>query len=292
MARRNLKETTVSVGDALLRHLRSCVQPPGKKSLFLRDLSDRRLLEVYERLCMGQSLAQIRRLITEKWKLHRGMNPKSLENSLGTFKKRAVPPLKAKPAGLRTQEDKRRFEEQRHADRSRAKYHVEKLDTLARMRWLIDHQTDRVVRWKAIEDEMQKPQDGARQDVRCLGELLRDALRLEIDLGVRDRAPNEIVLTHKAKFDSMIQGLPNDGRDLLAAADRLLEAAEEKMLTLEVAPDGTYAICERTEADKIRDLALGDCGGISIKTGTRGEVEDSRFDDPGLFDLNMPDDGD
>ncbi len=56
-----------------------------------------------------------------------------------------------------------------------------------------------------------------------------------------------------------------------AAIDQILLQAEEHVMTLEEHPDGSHTIRPTTESERIKDLALGICGGLALRPGTNAE---------------------
>ncbi len=50
-----------------------------------------------------------------------------------------------------------------------------------------------------------------------------------------------------------------------AMLDEFLLQAEEHMLTLEERPDGSHIIRPATESERVKDLALGICGGLAVR---------------------------
>jgi len=219
-----------------INKLREAVQPKGKKGLWLRHLSDRRLSEVYHRLRMGQSSHHIAKMAKMEWGVMKDSDIKSLSRGVRQFRDKVVGDLKAE--GYKTPERK----EVAESVRRRGKYLTEKLDGLSRLRWLIDTQTERVA--LLVEKEKTSlPFRFTGKEVKYLGELLEMYVRFQIDLGLLDAKPAEFNLTVKHRFDGLLQNsLRGGGVSMIEATNKFLEMAEEKALTFKLTDDGAYAM--------------------------------------------------
>jgi hypothetical protein len=262
-----LKEEVELTGASLLKRLRLATHPPGKKAICLQDLSDRQLSEVYNRLRLGQPLAHIARLIQKDWSVHRDFLQKSVERALSVFRDRVVPLLYQKP-------DKEPMKDRykRGNQLKKATLISKDLDALGRLRWVIEEQTGRCLKWKELERAA--PLTGATVDWKALADMCVKAVQLEIDLGVRDRAPSQHIVGHKVKFDQFLEDIGDDGAErLLSAADCFLTEIDSKLLTMEQSEDGTFNLRPATDAEKLSDMSMGICGGMKGDRGLKDDDE-------------------
>ena len=96
--------------------------------------------------------------------------------------------------------------------------------------------------------------------------LLKTKDRLEASARSRPPEP-EISLERQASLQakwSILCGMINVDK-MEAAIDECLLQAEEHIMTLEEHPDGSHTIRPVTESERIKDLALGVCGGLAVK---------------------------
>jgi len=68
----------------------------------------------------------------------------------------------------------------------------------------------------------------------------------------------------QAKFARILEGI-SDPQAVRKAMDGFLEDMSKDTVTLVINADGTYGVAPRTDAERIRALSFGECGGLGIK---------------------------
>lgn len=278
-----IRESVETAGRKLLEHLRECAHPKGKKGLAIRDLADRQLLELFFRLKFGTPSEQMARMLQRNWKFKPKMPLKSLAARIRTFRERAITPLLIHDNNLSP-----RDQETKHNATVLAKKISNKLDALATFRWAVSAQESRCKKWLNIEKRV--PMKEIAKELKMLAEMCKDYLNLEMDLGLRERQPDETSVVHKSQFDLIVGGFENQGKTMLSIVNNVLKEAEEHVMTLEMGEDGVYDVRPVTDAERLQDLALGQGGGITSKNAKKlGHAKERNGD--GGSDLARASDG-
>ena len=240
LAPRDLVGKVEVSSEQLLEKLREAVKPSGKKGTWLRHLNDKRLIEVYHRLKMGQNIYQIVRIVQNEWGIMRTSHVKSLARAMRAFRDKTVGLLQVAPT-IQTHGSTR--EERRSAAEVlglRGKRIVNKLDGLGRLRWLIEVQSERVSLLVEHEDNT-LPFKITRKEINTLGKLLSDYMKMQMDLGLLETKPHEFNVNIKHKFAGLLEHSVQGAGDTMAqAAGRYIELAEKEALTFELGADGAY----------------------------------------------------
>jgi hypothetical protein len=223
-------------GQQIIKRLRDIVQPPGKKGLWLRLLSDRQLAEVYHRLKRGQTAYHVSKICQDDWRIQRDSSIQSLSRGMLRFRDAILGDIQKD--AVKSEEGKKEFA----ARKKRGSAIVNKLDGLGRLRWLIERQTDRI---QALLDREQSaiPFQMTDKSIKVLGELIEQYLRLQMELGLIDSKPEEFNLNIEHKFKAILTGMQftDDGHRLAIAANKFLEMASEASIIMEPEADGTYS---------------------------------------------------
>lgn len=226
--------------EQLLEKLRDAVQPHGKKGTWLRHLSDKRLIEIYHRLKMGQNIYQVVRIAQNEWNVMRSSHVKSLARAVRAFRDKTVGLLQVAPT-IQTHGSTR--EERRSAADIlglRGKRIVKQLDGVGRLRWLIDVQSERVALLVEREEDA-LPFQITGDEVKTLGKLLSDYMKMQMDLGLIETKPHEFNVNVKHKFAGLLEHSVQGAGDTMAqAAGKYIELAEKEALTFELGHDGAY----------------------------------------------------
>ncbi len=100
----------------------------------------------------------------------------------------------------------------------------------------------------------------------AMATLLKTKMKLEESARARPEEPEispQRMARLQAKFSKFCDMIDADKME--KAIDEFLIQAEERMLTLEQRPDGSHTIRPATESERVKDLALGICGGLAIR---------------------------
>jgi|GEM_PF-3419593 len=243
-----IKDQVQVTGAQMLKRLRDIVNPPGKKGLWLRKLNDRQLAEVYHRLRMGQKSYHIIKIVQVEWGIMRKSQPASLGRGLLAFKEKVVGELKLEAQRLPKEEGKK-FAERTTKKGERS---IAKLDSLGRLRWVINVQTERLELLRETEKNANLPLKMTEKTVEVLGNLLDKLIRYEIDLGLRDAKPSELNTSVKRYFDALIRKVDPEGIDaggsggnvMVSAANKMLEEVSKDAVLLTINDDGGYSIAD------------------------------------------------
>ena len=238
-----------------MQRLRSFVSPPGKKGLWLRKLNDRQLAEVYHRLKIGQPAYRVVKIAQFDWGVMRKSQPASLNRAMVLFKEKVVGEIKLE-GDRHNKEDKKKFlaRSTKKGERS-----VKKLNSLGRLRWLINVQTERLVLLRSKEKSTNMPLMMTEKTVEVLGDLLEKLIKHEIALGLRDAKPSELSESVKKYFDAMLKKVDGDplaggsgGNVMISAANKMLEAVAQDAVLMTINEDGGYDIADAAESGESR----------------------------------------
>jgi hypothetical protein len=222
----------------LLKKLRIAVTPKKTRGSWLKHLSDKQLAEVFYRLRRGQSASHIAKIAMTEWGVS-GASAKSLARPLRDFKTKILPEIQ-----LANQAMEKAGGESKSTDlNGRAKRVSEKLDSLGRMAWLIEEQTDRFVMLREKEKQMKMPLKQTDTVFKALVDSLDQYTKLQIELGILDSKPSEHTLTIHSTFSGVMEQIGERGSIMVAAANNLAGLIEEATTTLEYDPEtGVYVL--------------------------------------------------
>jgi hypothetical protein len=273
--------------EALLRKLRTAVQPPGKKGTWLRHLNDKRLLEVYFRLRRGQSALSVAGFSQKEWGVMRHSEVKSLARAVRVFRNKAIGLLKVAPL-IGPEGTKKERRGATEVLGKRGKRITKDLDGLGRLRWAIDIQTDRVA--TLVEKEKQAlPFKFTDKSIEVLTRMLESYMKIQVDLGLLESKPQELSLDVRHRFQGLMQhSMRGGGAGVTSAMGKFLEMAEEQALTFELDNEGQYVMRQEVDHDASPeigknyqfDLSSGDGGPDGKSDGAVEEGDETtRFDD-------------
>ena len=222
-------------GPALIQRLRLLVQPPGKKGSWLRDLSDRRLTEVYFRLKRGEPVHKIAKIAQIDWGLMRKSNTKSISRALRDLRDKVIDDITKAAAAHQLKEPEKR------SLSLMAERIIKKIDGLGMQRWLIMVQQERIADLRKAEAESGEMYKMTGKEIARLSDMITQYFDNAIRLGVIDEKPSETNLNIKIGFERIMGSLPDDGARLLTMTSRFLELAEKESVTLTQKGDGTFS---------------------------------------------------
>lgn len=237
-------------GESLLKKMREIVKPPGKKGVWLQEANDRQLAEVYHRLRLKQPAYRIAKLCKEEWHLgDKNSSPKSMSRVIRMFRDKMFSDVQlelmaAKNDNVRKEQARELSKKAKKIDRS--------FDALGRLGWVIQRQTERL----EILLEREKnalPFKFTDRTIEVLTKQLETYIKLQMELGVLDSKPSEVNLNVKHRFDGLMSNTVSGGSGVVDAANRFLELAEKKALTLKLDKDGRYALDKPEEDDDVPD---------------------------------------
>ena len=248
MAEKRFKEQVELGSPALVKRLREAAQPPGKKGLWLRHLSDKRLLEVYYRLKQGQASHHICKIAQQEWRVMPGSETKILAEGLRKFRDRVLGLIPIERHTV-TVEGARERREKAAEQSKRAQKIAKKVDGMQVLADLIDVQWGRVQAMAAAESkDFYRGTDSA---VKILGEILGKFIQFEMDLGILDARTPELTLKLKHSFDGILRRVAtDDGARMIAATEKLLKASEEDAVEMKVAEDGEFAPADLSKSER------------------------------------------
>lgn len=230
-------------GESLITQLREVVAPPGKKGNWLKHLSDRRLLEVYHRLRIGQSSAHISKVVQIEWGIQKSSPVKSLARAITMLRKKVI-------GEIFQGEDRKNKERKRLASLAgkRGGKISEQLDAMALKIEIIKIQHERVKDLR-VKEKSSIPFKFTGKEIALLDGMLSEFLNMEIKLGLRDSKPSEYNVIMKHQFDGLIGKFQDGGQKMIEVSQKFLEAAEDKALMLSINDDGTYALEDSKEKE-------------------------------------------
>ena len=253
MPPKTLKAQVELGSRALVKRLREAVQPPGKKGLWLRHLSDRKLLEVYYRLRAGQASHRICKLAQVHWGVMPQSATKTLAQGLRKFRDKVIGliPVEKHTATVEGAKERRKKAVEQS---KRAMKIAKKVDGMEVMANLIDLMWGRVQAMAAAETKKDFFR-GTDSAVKILGEILGKFIQFEMDLGILDARAPELTLKLKHSFDGILRGVvKDDGARLIAATQKLLKSAEEDAVEMKITEDGKYAPADFPESEGLHEV--------------------------------------
>lgn len=222
-----------------LRELRKAAT--GKNPLWLADLADSRLAEIYHRLMFGQTAAYIARVVQEKWHVRNDMKQSVMEQGIKDFRKKVIPEitqLKADVKGVKG------TPAVRSNIAKRAKRINEKLDGMKEMTKLIQLQMSRHVRLLKKEKEENTTDRHITRSAEVLSNMLNSFVDKQMKLGILDAKPNQLNVEVKSRFELLLGKLDDGGAKMLNMTHSFLDMAEPQCVVLEELSDGTFALKE------------------------------------------------
>ena len=121
-----------------------------------------------------------------------------------------------------------------------------KVDAFGRLSWLVDQQTQRVLKLMDIEAKT-LPMDKTTDNIAMLDKMLHSLLKAQQELKLDDS--NVITAETTEKLKGLVEGFKDDGETMIQATHKLLSLAEERSLILKLDEDGSYSITTK-ETDK------------------------------------------
>ena len=130
---------------------------------------------------------------------------------------------------------------------SKLKGLTSKVDAFGRLSWLVDQQTQRVMKLLDIEAKT-LPMDKTTDNIDMLNKMLHNLLKAQQELKIDDS--NIITADTQDKLKGLVEGFKDDGETMIEATHKLLTLAEERSLILKLGEDGSYSINAKNEEEK------------------------------------------
>jgi hypothetical protein len=233
-------------GAALLRKLRNIVDPPGAKGTWLKNLNDRQLIEVYNRLSLRQPSYKVAKIAQQEWGYQKTSNLKSLTRAVRAFRDAALGEIKAVAAGRATKQEA----EVSKTLEKKAKRIGGKIDVLGSMSWVLSIQQERIEMLHSKEKASIpfKHTDGT---IKTYIDGLKTYLEMSVQLGVQDEIPREFNMKVKHEFSNLLTTTVGaGGAKVVESLDRFLELAAQHSKKLVLNEEGTYVLEDQNAAQR------------------------------------------
>jgi len=235
----SVAESAKEISKSKIRQLREAAHPPGSKGLWLKNLNDRQLAEVYHRLRLGQPLSKIARIVQVEWGVRPNSDTRSVSKGLGVFKDRVLGELEKFATKERKTESEKSDEKIISDQGKRIK---KDLDALGSYRWLIDVQMDRLEMIRQQEKNLEMPIATFDKASKELRESMNSYVAILMKLGILDSVPDTSTLEVKTAFDEMISDMSEQGgNSMISALGKFLRTADSHTLPLIKQNDGSYS---------------------------------------------------
>lgn len=234
------KNNQVENTSNIIRFLRDAVSPKGKKSLWLRDLPDDKLAEVYSRLRLGQGSQRLARLVKDEWNLFPDKQVGSLRRGIRVFAERVL-----------TDEESIKNEDIKKDKRNvglKIKNMKKKIDGIQTLMWLINCETERYSIFLEREKKFGLPleKNATSKVAENITKACQALIDRQIELGLLDRQPDKVELEVKGTLEHFVGSLPDGGAKMLEFGRHFAGLIKEhcERVDLVKLPDGTYATKE------------------------------------------------
>lgn len=261
-----IKEATEGAGLEVIQMLRSIVAPEGKKGNWMKHLSDKQLVEIYQRLRLGQKPRTIvRKVVQDQWGIQTKTTTDSLARAVKRLRELALPELQKHGQKHDPESDP----EEAKMLTQRGKRIVEKLDALGTLRWMVEEQLDRIQMLRGTEKKTKFALQETNKIMSQVRETLHTILDTEMKLGLVDVKPSEHNLNISASFDGMMDHVVSgDGAVLLSAIGKLMASVREGGNVMDMRRDknddgaecfvlsggkGKQIECEELKTDSLRE---------------------------------------
>jgi hypothetical protein len=127
-----------------------------------------------------------------------------------------------------------------------------RVDAFGRLSWLVDQQTQRVIKLLDIEAKT-LPMDKTTDNIAMLDKMLHNLLKAQQELKLDDSTT--ITVETQDKLRGLVEGFKDDGETMIQATHRLLSLAEERSLILKLGDDGSYSINSKEEEKELVEVS-------------------------------------
>lgn len=225
----------IVAAEAKLQVLREAVLPKGKKALWLRELADKQLVEVYQRLRMGQGAYKIAKLVQEKWNIRKDADTKSLAQAIQVFKLRTIGALKQKVENPTEAEKKVRASLQKRAAKIKDTF-----DAAEAMAFLANMNLKRAASLADRELQTKIPSRILTTISETAFSQAQRFMDLQQKLGLIDVAPDMKRLELSVKLEKVVGALPDRGIRMAQLASALVTEMEADCIECETDENGNF----------------------------------------------------
>ena len=230
--------------------MREIVAPPKKKALWLNQLSDKQLAEVYFRLKkFKQPIYDIvKNIIQDEWGIMVSSSVKSLSRAVYAFRDKLVTSvdLQYYPLAGESPALTREKREALAALGRKGKRILKKLDLVKTFQWVLSEQVERIAALREqeiVSGNLSKQTEAAMQTFTNMAEKLGN---INFKLGLWESKPSEFNLNIKHQMDNIFtKVLTNNGAPMLEATNKFLENLNSECITLEADEKGTFSIKDK-----------------------------------------------
>lgn len=236
-----LKQFCETIPTEVMSRLREAVQPEGKKALWLKQLDDDQLAEVYHRLCIQkQPILHVARVVKKQFGIHSEWKPFQFSDGLKKFRERVSTEIEN--LGYKGEQEAAEAKSLSKTGQKLSK----KVDGLGRLGWLIEVQSERVEMFFEHEKKLRMPLKKMNETVKVLGDLINIFMTQGRKTGAIEQVPSEINWNIKHGFDQLKRNvIKGDTNKMLMATQKMLEYAEEECLILRHNEEtGTFEVIE------------------------------------------------
>lgn len=206
----------------------------SQKNSILNDLSLGNVVEIYTDLVKGATLSETAHRIIREWLPSQSARFKSIISDLATFKIKLI-----KPADIVNIQAEKKQDVEAKIIKEAYDNLTSRIDGMGRLGWLIDVQTERV--HKALKLEGKMVVTTTNEAVKQLGTLLEKYINFQIETGIEASVPQEHVITIDNRVNAFLDQTVRDSADDMAmAASRLIEAAQQKAINMDLNKSGKY----------------------------------------------------
>lgn len=201
----------------------------GHKASLLNNLSDDKLLWIYENISKGATLSETARRIISDWLPESRNKFKTLISDLAAFKIDLLKPEEI----IKIQSDIKGDPEVKVIKQA-IETMTSKLDGMGRLGWLIDVQSERVDNL-VKKEQKSLPMDITNNAIKQLGILLEKYIEFQMDSGVGLETTTQTTSTVDTRVNALLDHSIRDSADDMAmAASRLIEAAKQKAIHMDI----------------------------------------------------------
>jgi hypothetical protein len=233
-------------GAALLRRLRSLVDPKGSKGTWLKQLNDRQLMEVYSRLSLQQPSYKVAKIAQQEWGYQKNSNLKSLTRAVRDFRDKALGEVKALAAGRGTKQEA----EISSTLEKKAKRIGGKIDVLGKMSWVLNIQEERI-ELLFSKERASIPFKHTDTTIKTYMDGLKSYLEMSVQLGVQDEIPREFNVKVQHEFSKLLTAtVGTGGAKVVDSLNRFLTLAAQHSKKLVMNEEGVYILEDRHNASQ------------------------------------------
>ena len=214
----------------LLKRLRDSVP----KNSWLGLLNDSQLLKIHSMLSKGTTNSEIIRTCQSSYGIKRRATIQELLPSLVDFRTKTVNDkalLKIEEAqGVQVAVDLS----------AKLRGLTSKVDALGRLSWLVDVQTQRVLKAAEAEKKSPYPMDIVTENIDVLNKMLHGLYKAQQELNIGDSQNSSITPEAKEKIGGLVSNFKDSSKTMIQATHQLLKLADERSLILRLDEDGKY----------------------------------------------------